>query len=99
MADKLAYRYSREEIVQMVREELKLSKENYETAIALSTPNGKQNEMGIYFSGKKATYNNVLEMLTEVINGDKETGENSGSNSYSSFAPDIELQTLVHEVM
>lgn len=68
------YKYSREEIVQLVQEELELSRKNYDTAVALSGP-GKQSEMGLYFSGKKATYINVLEMLTEVLNDDDNAGE------------------------
>jgi hypothetical protein len=98
MADNPEYRYSREEIVQMIREELELSKENYDTAVALSTQ-GKVTEMGIYFSGKKATYNNVLEMLTEVITNDEEAGENPDSISHCTGAADVELQSLAHEVM
>jgi hypothetical protein len=55
--------------------------------------------MGIYFSGKKATYNNVLEMLTEVITNDEEAGENPDSISHCTGATDVELQSLAHEVM
>jgi hypothetical protein len=69
------YKYTREEIVQMVIEEYQRANRELKTIVSLARPNS-QTQINSHFIAKKAAYHLVLEMLTEVHTNDEEAGEN-----------------------
>ncbi|WP_091937960.1 hypothetical protein [Methanolobus profundi] len=75
--DDISYKHSRKDVIIQIQGELEKAEKSYRSIIAVSDP-GKQSSLDIYFSGKKAAYGLVLELLAEVPdNEDDTTGDNS----------------------
>lgn len=74
------YKHSRKDVIILIKEELEKAEKSYRSIITVSDP-GKQSSLDIYFSGKKAAYGLVLELLAEVPDNDDDTTGDDSDNA------------------
>ena len=98
MSDDIRYKYSREEVICKIQEEFKLAENNYKSTVSICRP-GKQGKMDLYFAGKKAAYNVVMELLAEILDFDDDpAGDNTDSIDHPPLQPCSPAYTPMNEL-